>query len=94
MSAVAALSAFGSGDYTAAATAFQSFARADYGNAELRATDGALDSAVLGNSAEQRDVLDEVYMLCLLLSGQHAAAAHISFIRATVRVRGSDRAMS
>ncbi len=85
LNSMTALSAFGQWDHNTAAAAFDAFAN-------TRSADGspapfaALDSAVLGNSAEQRDVLDEVYIMCLLNCERVHEAQTIILNRMRVRV--------
>ena len=83
---MAALASFGRGDFEAAATSMATFAfPAASGSKDLPGF-AVLDSAVLGNSAEQRDVLDEVYVLALMLSGRTGDAMAMSQNRTRVRV--------
>lgn len=82
---ITALAAFGGGDYGTAVSAFASFAFPGYTHPACATSPAALDSAVLGNSAEQRDVLDEAFMVSLLLSGNARDAQTISLKRTTLR---------
>lgn len=72
-----ALQYMATGAFLDASEAFSTF------QASPRST-SALNTAALGNSAEQRDVLDEAFLVCLLSSGRLGEASTLIWNRVEV----------
>lgn len=79
-----ALAAFGSGQYPTALESFKAFAFPATAG-PMGSLQASLDTAILGNSAEQRDVLEEAFMWAALRSGQYDIAADAAWKRSEVR---------
>jgi hypothetical protein len=80
---MAALAAFGNGQFARALDSFRTFASPTAAS-PVGSLQASLNTAILGNSAEQLDVMEEAFMWAALRSGEFHVTSNAAWRRIEV----------